>query len=418
MAQAQKGLSHFKKEEMMKEKMKKAFQTLNGGLFEKNDKADVGNSYTELAKDGVDLMGWADPFTPDFCIPKHVLDKAIEVLNDPIGAHYTSPCGNPDLKRAIAHKLKMKNGLEVDPERNILITPGSDAGLFYAIFPFLEAGDEVIIPSPSYPNNYTDVTLTDAIVIPLLLKEEDGYQIDREELESKVTSKTKMIILTHPNNPTTTVYDMSSLKAIADVCIERDLILVCDQAFEDFTFENEMITPASLPGMFERTITVFSISKGMGLSGFRVGYNVCSDVFMDAMLAAAVSVIGASSTMAQIAAIEAFKDDRFMDEFKEAYDRRRHKAYEIINSIPNVHMLLPESGFLAWVDVSVLGSSKDIYRYLIKEAKVATNEGSFYGPGGEGHLRIVLGVYRDDEKVYAALYRIKDALMRYGKERP
>lgn len=397
----------------MKQKMKKAFQSLSGGLFEASDKADVGSSYTDLAKEGVDLMGWADPFTPDFSLPDHVLDKAVEVLRGPLAAHYTAPSGNEELKAVIAERLAERNHLHVDPKRNILITPGSDSGLFYAVFPFLEPGDEVLVPSPSYPNNFTNVTLNNGVLVPIILKEEEGYQLDIHEFEKHVTKKTKMVILTHPNNPTTTVYNRKSLEELSQFVIRHDLILVCDQAFEDFTYENEMITPASLPGMFERTITVFSASKGMGFSGFRVGFNVCSDVFMDAMLAAAVSVLGATNTMAQIAMIEAYKDTSFMDVFEKAFDNRRKKAYEIINSIPNVHMLMPESGFLCWVDVSKLGSSKEIYQYLIKEAKVACNEGSFYGPGGEGHLRIVLGIYRDDEKVYDALYRIKEALIQY-----
>lgn len=401
---------------MMKQKMKKAFQPLSGGLFEASDKADVGSSYTDLAKDGVDLMGWADPFTPDFSLPKHVLEKSIEVLRGPLGAHYTAPSGNEELKAVIAERLAERNHLDVDPKRNILITPGSDSGLFYAVFPFIEPGDEVLVPSPSYPNNFTNVTLNNGVLVPVLLKEENGYQLDLSEFEKLVSEKTKMVILTHPNNPTTTVYNRKSLEDLSRFVIKHDLILVCDQAFEDFTYENEMITPASLPGMFERTITVFSASKGMGFSGFRVGFNVCSDVFMDAMLAAAVSVLGATNTMAQIAMIEAYKDPSFMKTFEKAFDSRRKKAYEIINSIPNVHMLMPESGFLCWVDVSQIGSSKEIYQYLIKEAKVACNDGSFYGPGGEGHLRIVLGIYRDDEKVYDALYRIKDALIKYQKK--
>ncbi len=400
----------------MRNKLKKAFQSLNGGLFEASDKADVGSSYTDLANDGVDLMGWADPFTPDFSLPEHVLNKAIETLKGPLAAHYTAPSGNEELKAVIAKRLKEKNHLDVDPQRNILITPGSDSGLFYAVFPFIEPGDEVLVPSPSYPNNFTNVTLNNGILVPILLKEENGYQLDIEEFEKHVTNKTKMVILTHPNNPTTTVYNRQSLEALSQFIIKHDLILVCDQAFEDFTYDHEMITPASLPGMFERTVTVFSASKGMGFSGFRVGFNVCSDVFMDAMLAATVSVLGATSTMAQISMIEAYQDSSFMKVFEEAFDRRRKKAYEIINSIPHVHMLLPESGFLCWVDVSELGNSNDIYQYLIKEAKVACNEGSFYGPGGEGHLRIVLGIYRDDEKVYDALYRIKDALSKYTQK--
>ncbi len=401
----------------MIEKMRKGFRGLNGGLFEKSAKADVGSSYTKLAQDGVDLMGWADPFTPDRSIPQNVLDKAIEVLNGPLSTHYTAPSGNEELKEIIAEKLSNFNGLNVDPSRNILITPGSDSGLFYAIFPFIEEGDKVLIPSPSYPNNFGDVSLAGGVPISVLLKEENGYQIDINDLEKAVSEKTKMVIITHPNNPTTTVYNRNSLVGLCDFVIRHDLILVCDQAFEDITFENEMITPAALPGMFERTITTFSVSKGMGLSGFRVGYNVTNDLFMDKLLAAAVNILGATSTMAQIACIEAFKDLSFIDNFREVFDRRRKVAYEIINSIPNVHMLMPESGFLAWVDVSKLGTSKEIYEYLIKEAKVAVNDGSFYGDGGQGHLRIVLGIYRDDEKVYDCLRRIKEALIKFQENK-
>jgi aspartate/methionine/tyrosine aminotransferase len=216
-----------------------------------------------------------------------------------------------------------------------------------------------------------------------------------------------------PNNPTTTVYNRSSLEALRNVCVRHDLVLVCDQAFEDFTYDHEFITPASLEGMFERTITVFSVSKGLGLSGFRVGYIVTSDVIMDTMYANAVGVLGATHTASQRAVIAAFEDPSYMKVFEEAYDVRRHKAYEIINSIPNVSMALPESGFLCWINVSKLGNSSDIVSYLVKEAKVSINDGVNYGPGGEGHLRIVLGVYKDNQKVFDALERIKTALIKY-----
>ena len=178
-------------------------------------------------------------------------------------------------------------------------------------------------------------------------------------------------------------------------------------------YENEFITPAALPGMFERTVTVFSFSKGMGLSGLRVGYVVCSDVIMDAMFANAVAVIGATNTSCQQAVLAALNDTRFMKEFESAFDLRRHRAFEIFNSIPNVSMKLPESGFLCWVNVSKLGKSSDIVKYLLKEAKVSVNDGVNYGIGGEGHLRIVLGVYRDNWKIFDILDRVKNALMHY-----
>ena len=232
-------------------------------------------------------------------------------------------------------------------------------------------------------------------------------------MREKLTSKTKMVLLTHPNNPTTTVYNRESLEKLRDFIVENDLVLVVDQAFEDFTYDNEMITPASMDGMFERTVTVFSFSKGMGLSGLRVGYIVTDDHIMDTMFANAVGVIGATSTSSQKAIIEAMKHPEFMKIFEDAYEYRRHKAFEILNSIPNVSCELPESGFLCWVDVSKLGNSSDIVSYLVKEAKVSVNDGINYGEGGKGHLRIVLGVYKDNSRVVDALMRIKEALTKY-----
>lgn len=222
-----------------------------------------------------------------------------------------------------------------------------------------------------------------------------------------------MVLLTHPNNPTTTVYNRESLEKLRDFIVENDLVLVVDQAFEDFTYDNEMITPASMDGMFERTVTVFSFSKGMGLSGLRVGYIVTDDHIMDTMFANAVGVIGATSTSSQKAIIEAMKHPEFMKIFEDAYEYRRHKAFEILNSIPNVSCELPQSGFLCWVDVSKLGNSSDIVSYLVKEAKVSVNDGINYGEGGKGHLRIVLGVYKDNNRVVDALMRIKEALTKY-----
>lgn len=397
----------------MKNKMINAFKNASGGLFSSVEKADVGNSYQEMEKQGIALMGWADPFMPDRSMPKFIEEAWIKAVKDESAPHYTAPIGNQELKELIALKLEKQNGLKVDPSRNILITPGSDSGLYFSILPFINDGDEVIIPSPSYPNNYLTVQIMGGKVVPVEVKVENQYQLVKEDLEKAVTAKTKMIILTHPNNPTTTVYNKESLEALRDICVKYDLILVCDQAFEDFTYGNEMITPASLEGMFERTVTVFSFSKGMGLSGLRVGYVVCSDVIMDTMFANAVGVIGATSTSAQKAIIEAMKHPEFMNEFKEAFDYRRKKAFEIINSIPNVSCLLPESGFLLWVDVSKIGKSSDIVSYLVKEAKVSCNDGLNYGLGGDGHLRIVLGVYRDNDKVITALERIKEALIKY-----
>ena len=400
----------------MKEKMIPAFRKAEGGLFTAVEKADVGSAYQEMEKQGVALMGWADPFMPDASMPKHVEQALIDAIRHPSAPHYTAPIGSSQLKAKIAEKLKTKNHLLVDPERNILITPGSDSGLYFAILPFIEDGDEVLIPSPSYPNNTLNIEIMGGRVVPVPLHPETGYQLEAELLEQNVSEKTKMIVLTHPNNPTTTVYNRQSLEILRDFVLRHDLILVCDQAFEDFCYENEMITPAAMDGMFERTVTVFSFSKGMGLSGLRVGYLVCGDEIMDSLYANAVSVLGATNTACQKALIAALEDPSFMQEFERSFDIRRQAAKKILNSIPNVHADLPQSGFLCWVDVSRLGDSSQIVQYLVKHAQVAVNDGKNYGPGGDGHLRIVLGVYRDDAKVIAALERIKAALIQWQEE--
>ena len=400
----------------MKHRMIKAFKQANGGLFGHSEKADVGTSYQEMEKQGIALMGWADPFMPDRSLPAHIQKAWKEAIDEESSTHYTAPVGSSELKAVLAEKLKTFNHLDVIPDRNILITPGSDSGLYFSILPFLEEGDEVLIPSPSYPNNFTDVEIMGAVPVPVPLKKENGYQLDISAFEEKLSDKTKMVLLTHPNNPTTTVYDRKSLEDLADFIIRHDLILVCDQAFEDYTFGKEMITPASLPGMWQRTVTVFSFSKGMGLSGLRVAYVVADDEIMDSLYANAVAVIGATSTSSQRALIKAFEDTSFMKDFERHFDDRRKKAYEIFKDEEKLGCLLPESGFLFWLDVSKLGDSSKIVSYLLKEAGVSVNDGKNYGPGGEEHLRIVLGVYRDDEKVYDALYRIRDALRKYHED--
>lgn len=394
----------------VRSKMTPAFQDARGGLFSSVEKADVGGSYQELAHRGVDLMGWADPFMPDRSIPDFVERAWVEAVRSDSAPHYTAPVGSPTLKRVLAEKLARQNDLNVDPERNILVTPGSDSGLYYSILPFVNPGDEVIIPSPCYPNNALNVRIMGGVPVFVPLDEGSGYRLDASAIASAVTSRTKMVLLTHPNNPTTTVFSREDLEGLCHVIIEHDLMLVVDQAFEDFTFGVEMVTPASLPGMFERTVTVLSLSKGLGLSGMRVGYVVCDDRIMDALYANAVSVIGATSTSAQCAAIAALKSPSYMAEFERAYDLRRRYAFDRLNRVAGVHMDLPASGFLAWVNVSALGSSSVIAEHLLEEARVSVNDGVNYGPGGEGHLRMVLGVYRDDQRVFDAIDRIAGAL--------
>ncbi len=358
----------------VQDKISKKFRGIQGGLFEKVSKADVGTALNDLIANGAALMCWADPFYPDPAIPEHVKRATLAGLEDGTSAHYTMPIGNMELKMELAKKLKAFNHLDVDPERNIIITPGSDAGLMFAMMPFIDPGDEVMVPDPSYPNNFLNARILGGVTVPVPLREENGYQLEIEEFEKRLTPNTKMIVLTNPNNPTTTVMRRESLEKLAQFAVKNDLIVVCDQAFEDSVYDGvEFVTLASLPGMWERTVTVCSIA--------------------------------------------ALKDASFLEEYNRIFDRRRKIVYEIFNSIPGVSMAMPESTFLCWVNVSRLGTADEVNAYIIKEANVVVNAGTPYGAQGEGHLRIVFGAFREDAQMVTALERVKAALMKLGKEK-
>ncbi len=402
----------------IKSKMASGYQELQGGLFASVSKADVGTAISALIENGAALMCWADPFYPDHVVPEHVKKAAREAVEEGMAAHYTMPIGNFELKVEIAKKLKEFNKMDVDPERNIIITPGSDSGLLFAMMPFISPGDEVMVHDPSYPNNALNPKLLGGVTVMVPTREENNYQIDIEEYEKRLTPKTKMVVLTNPNNPTSTVFRRDSLEKLAKFVVDNDLICVVDQAFEDAVYDDiEFVSIATLPGMWERTVSVFSISKGMALSGYRVGYVVADDRVMDVMYGCAVSILGATNTASQLAAIAAMKDRSFIQEYNAIFDRRRKAVYEVFNSIPGISMEMPESAFLSWVNISKLGTASEISKYIIVNANAIVNEGTPYGEMGEGHLRISFGAYKDDNVLYEALDRIKIALIRLAEEK-
>ncbi|MCQ1531417.1 pyridoxal phosphate-dependent aminotransferase [Lutispora saccharofermentans] len=402
---------------MIVKKMTPAFQKAEGGLFSAVEKADVGDAVLKMGERGVALMMWADPFYPHPSIPPHVAQAMTDSINSGFASHYTAPIGNSELKVEIAKKLKKINGIEVEPQKNILITPGSDSGLFFAMLLFIDKGDEVMIIDPSYPNNFQNTEIMGGKVVRIPVYAEDGYQFRIEEFEKRLTPKTKMIVLTNPNNPTTAVYRREKLSSLADFAIKNDLVVVVDQAFEQPCFDGiEMVSIAALPGMWERTVSVFSISKGMGLSGLRVGYIVADAKVIDKMYGTAVTVIGAANTTAQLGAIAALRDDSFMESYFQSFDRRRKIVYELLHDVPGVSMIMSESGFLSWVDVSRLGTGSEITSYLNDEALVAINSGAPYGNEGRGHVRIVHGALNEDQ-LREAVIRMRKALIKLAEKK-
>jgi aspartate/methionine/tyrosine aminotransferase len=391
--------------------MNEQFSKIHGGLFSTVTKADVGEGAGNLIDQGVDILAWADPFFPDPSIPESIKKVMIEALEGGFPSHYSMPIGLKELRVAIAKKVSQQIGRKIDPSRNVIVTPGSDSGLLYAMMPFLDKGDEVMVIDPSYPNNFLDPQLLKASVVPVPLDQENNYALDISQFEQRVTNKTKMVVITHPNNPTTTVFRKENLIELCTFIVKHNLILVCDQAFEDHIYDGiEFISPCTLENMWERTVTVCSISKGLGLSGFRIGYIYADDHIMDKYYAAAVNVLGAATTVTSIGAIQALKEDEYLKYLTTCHHRRRDLAYSIFSKVPGVTLKPSESGILTWLDVSAIGSSKEVAAYLLQEANVLVNDGSGYGELGKGHLRIVTSVFKEDEKAKEVFTRIAKAL--------
>ena len=369
----------------IKAQMNGRFRDLQGGLFLEVTKADVGEGAGNFMKAGGDIMAWADPFFPDPAIPESVKKAMHEAIDGGFPAHYGMPIGIYELREALVEHISERTGLSMDP---------------------------------SYPSNFLNPKLLGGKTVPVPLYPEDNYQVRIEEFEKRLTPRTKMVLLTHPNNPTTTVYRRESIEALCRFIIDNDLVLVCDQAFEDHIYDGiEFVAPCTLPGMWERTLTVCSISKGIGLSGFRIGYIYACDKIMDVLYGGAVNVLGAACTLSSLGAIAAIKDQEHMRSNYERLERRRRLAYDILSTAPGVEMKMSESGILSWLNISRLGTSAEVADYIMEHAKIMVNQGTPYGAQGEGWLRIVTACFASDEDAAVRFERIKAALTRLAKEK-
>ncbi|MDR1650364.1 MAG: pyridoxal phosphate-dependent aminotransferase [Synergistaceae bacterium] len=399
-------------------KINDRFRGVRGGLFESVAKADVGEGASNFAARGGEIMAWADPFYPDPSLPRSVKETLLKAIEDGYAAHYTAPIGMPQLRETIARVVSKRTGIPINPNRNVIVTPGSDSGLIYSMMPFISDGDEVLVPDPSYPSNFMNPKLLGGKAVPVPLSFKDNYQPKIEEFKTRMSDRTKMVLITHPNNPTTTVFRRENLEILCEFIVENDLILVSDQAFEDHVFDGvEFVSPCTLPGMWERTLTVCSISKGIGLSGLRIGYIVSDDRIMDTLYGGAVNILGAACTLSSLAAVTALEDDTHLARNFEKLEARRRAAHRIFSSTPGVRTAMSESGILSWLDVSALGTSEEVADRIKRGANILVNPGSQYGAQGEGFIRVVTACFTEESDALLRFERISAVLAQIAAER-
>ena len=326
---------------------------------------------------------------PDFDTPANIKEAAKKALDQGVTA-YSSNYGDIRLRRAIAEKLERMNHLKVDPTKEIMVTCGGEEAVAAALFALLEKGDEVLIADPSYIpySSLTKIAEAEPVYVPL--DEKNGYCFDLEKLEAAVTNKTKLLILCTPGNPTGTMMDEESLRKLAEICCRHDILVLADEAYEQVLYDgNKHISMASLPGMWERTITVQSFSKTYSMCGWRIGYLVAPAELMRIVVRAHQTVAMNACSFGQLGALEALTgpQDSLYAMLAE-FDRRRLLLYNGLKEL-GIPCSRPQAAFYLFPDIGEFGMDSFTFaEFLLDKYGVATVPGVEFGKNGENHLRI------------------------------
>lgn len=326
---------------------------------------------------------------PDFDTPANIKEAAKKALDQGVTA-YSSNYGDIRLRRAIAEKLERMNHLSVDPTKEIMVTCGGEEAVAAALFALLEKGDEVLIADPSYIpySSLTKISEAEPVYVPL--DEKNGYCFDLEKLEAAITNKTKLLILCTPGNPTGTMMDEESLRKLAEICCRHDILVLADEAYEQVLYDgNKHISMASLPGMWERTITVQSFSKTYSMCGWRIGYLVAPAELMRIVVRAHQTVAMNACSFGQLGALEALTgpQDSLYAMLAE-FDRRRLLLYNGLKEL-GIPCSRPQAAFYLFPDIGEFGMDSFTFaELLLDKYGVATVPGVEFGKNGENHLRI------------------------------
>ena len=347
---------------------------------------------------------------PDFDTPAHVRQAACDALEEGY-THYTNSVGIPELREAIADYAGRLRGLKFDPA-NVVVTPGAKPIMFYTIMALMEPGDEVIYPNPGFPIYESMINFLGGVAVPLQLSERRDFRINLTELANKVSHRTRLIILNSPHNPTGGVLTLDDLKAIAELAIKYDAMVLADEIYAEIIYEGKHHSIMGLPGMMERTILLDGFSKTFAMTGWRLGYGIFPGEMVPHISRLIINSVSCTSTFSQRAAVAALTGPREeVDRMLDAFARRRKLVYEGLNRIPGLRCNEPAGAFYAFPNVTDTGlDSRSYADYLLTEADVAVLPGTSFGEYGEGYIRISFA--NSEKNLQEALKRIDAATRR------
>ncbi len=349
----------------------------------------VSDKARAMAAQGLDVINLGGG-EPDFDTPSHIVDAVLEAIRQG-HTHYVSSAGLRELRAAIADKLREENGLEFDPDTEIIVTPGAKLALFAAIMATVDEGDEVLILDPAWVSYVPCVQLAGGVAVHVPLSTEDGFRVTEAKLRQKLTPRSKLLIVNSPSNPTGRVFTRQELETIAKVALENDLLVLSDEIYEKILYDgHEHISIGSLPDMLDRTIVINGFSKAYAMTGWRLGYVAVKGPLAKEMLKVQQHSATCASSFTQYAGIAALAGPQdAVSLMVEEYRRRRDLITAGLNSLPGISCHQPEGAFYAFPNVSATGmSSIEFADMLLSEVKVAITPGVAFGDSGEGHVRI------------------------------
>ncbi|HVJ27605.1 MAG TPA: pyridoxal phosphate-dependent aminotransferase [Vicinamibacterales bacterium] len=344
--------------------------------------------------------------------------NAMRLAIDENRSHYLQTTGVPRLLELLAEKLRKKNAIPVGSPDEVMVTTGGIHGLYIICQALLEPGDEVIVPDPEWPPCVGSIIAAKGVPVPCPLHEHLGWRFDLSELASKITPKTRAIYINSPGNPTGGVLTREDVQRISDLCRERDLWLISDEAYEDVVFEGEHVSAASLAGMYDRTISLFTFSKSYAMTGLRLGYVVAKDaVLRDRMKKVLFYTASNISSVVQFGGIGALEGSQApIEEFRTELKARRDLFYDGIREAAG-HIFTgapPRGAFYAFVRINPewvppAGSpdsrSWAMTEFLISKGRIGCVPGVDFGANGEGYLRFCFA--RDRKELTGALDSMK-----------
>ncbi len=342
---------------------------------------------------------------PDFDTPWHIREEGIYSLEKG-RTFYTSNAGLKELKEEVVKYLERKCKVTYHPVKEVMVTVGGSEAIDIAFRAMLDAGDEVLIPMPSFVSYLPCVTLADGVPVPIELKEENEFKLTKEELLEHITDKTKILVLPFPNNPTGAVMTEEDLKPIVDIVIEKDLYVISDEIYSELTYGKPHKSVISFPGMKERTILINGFSKAYAMTGWRLGYVAAPALILEQMLKIHQFAIMCAPTTSQYAAVEALRNgDKDVEMMRTAYDQRRKFLIKALRDM-GIKCFEPFGAFYIFPSIKEFGmTSEEFATKLLEEEKVAVVPGSAFGAGGEGFIRISYAYSIEDLK--KALARIE-----------